>query len=73
MATRKKKTEVAETAVVEGSHLTVTYNNGYPEKLEWDWDALVREVREACASVELADTKTAVQTKAATRQKKAKA
>ena len=73
MATRKKKTEVAETAVFKGSHLTVTYNNGYPEKLEWDWDALVHEVREACASVELADTKTAAQTKAATRQKKAKA
>ena len=51
MATRKKKTEAAETTVVKGSHLTITYNNGYPEKLEWDWDALVKEVREACASV----------------------
>ena len=73
MATRKKKTEAAEITVVKGSHLTVTYNNGYPEKLEWDWDALVNEVREACASAELADMKPAVRAKAATRQKKTKA
>ena len=42
---------------VTGSHLTViTYSNGKTE-LEWDWDALVKEVREACASVELANMK----------------
>jgi hypothetical protein len=73
MATRKKKTEPAEITVVKGSHLTVTYNNGYPEKLEWDWDALVHEVREACAGAELASMKPAVRAKVATRQKKAKA
>ena len=36
-----------ETKVVKGSHLTITYNNGYPEKLEWDDEALMRDVREA--------------------------
>jgi hypothetical protein len=41
-----------ETKVVKGSHLTITYNNDYPEKLEWDDEALMRDVREALASVE---------------------
>jgi len=36
-----------ETEVVTGSHLTITYNNGYPEKLEWDDEALLRDVRDA--------------------------
>ena len=36
-----------ETNVVKGSHLTITYTNGYPEKLEWDDEALIRDVREA--------------------------
>ena len=50
MATRKK-IQLAEPTVVKGSHLTVTtFPNGRTE-LEWDWDALVKEVREACASV----------------------
>lgn len=68
MATKKKKSEsikldmpgtigsaklvFPETKVVKGSHLTITYNNGYPEKLEWDDKALMRDVREALASVE---------------------
>ena len=73
MATRKKKTDTAEISVIKGSHLTVTYVNGYPEKLEWDDEALMRDVREACASAELANMKPAVRAKAATRQKKAKA
>jgi len=81
MATRKKKTDTAEISVVKGSHLTVTYNNGYPEKLEWDWDALVSEVRNAClkaesnipATTDLETMKPNVKAKAATRQKKAKA
>ena len=67
MATRKKKTDsivldipgtigsaklvFPETKVVKGSHLTITYNNGYPEKLEWDDEALMRDVREALTSV----------------------
>ena len=67
MATRKKKTDsivldmpgtigsaklvFPETKVVKGSHLTITYNNDYPEKLEWDDEALMRDVREALTSV----------------------
>lgn len=34
-----------ETKVVKGSHLTITYTNDYPEKLEWDDEALLRDVR----------------------------
>ena len=68
MATKKKKTDsitlempgtigsaklvFPETKVVKGSHLTITYNNGYPEKLEWDDEALMHDVREALVSVE---------------------
>ena len=61
MATRKKKSEVimsadiaemTESKVVKGSHLTVTYNNGYPEKLEWDDEALLREVQAAILKAE---------------------
>ena len=61
MATRKKKSEIiisadiaemVESTVVKGSHLTViTYPDG-STKLEWDDDALTRDVREAIASVE---------------------
>jgi len=50
MATRKKKTE--EATVVKGSHLTVTtYPDGRTE-LEWDDEALMRDVQKAIASVE---------------------
>jgi len=68
MATKKKKLDsitlempgtiggakviLPETKVVKGSHLTITYNNGYPEKLEWDDEALLRDVREACLKAE---------------------
>ncbi len=68
MATRKKKTDsivldmpgtigsaklvFPEIKVVKGSHLTITYNNGYPEKLEWDDEALMRDVRMACLKAE---------------------
>lgn len=41
-----------ETKVVKGSHLTITYTNGYPEKLEWDDEALMRDVREALLKAE---------------------
>jgi len=52
MATKKKKAEVTEAVVVKGSHLTVTtYPDGRTE-LEWDDEALERDVREAIASVE---------------------
>jgi hypothetical protein len=47
----------------QGTHLTVkTFKDGRTE-LEWDWDTLVKEVREACASVELANMKPAVKAK----------
>jgi hypothetical protein len=67
MATRKKiqlqEVSSLPDSVKVGSHLTVsTYSDGRTE-LEWDWDALVKEVREACASVELANTKPAVRAK----------
>lgn len=61
MATRKKKVKpdlsgitemINEKKVVKGSHLTVTtYANGRTE-LEWDDEALARDVHEAIASVE---------------------
>ena len=41
-----------ETKVVKGSHLTITYTDGYPEKLEWDDEALMRDVREALLKAE---------------------
>ena len=46
---RTKKTE--DVKVVKGSHLTVTtYPDGRTE-LEWDHDALMRDVQAAIASV----------------------
>jgi hypothetical protein len=41
-----------ETKVVKGSHLTITYTNGYPEKLEWDDEALMRDIRNALLKAE---------------------
>lgn len=41
-----------ETKVVKGSHLTITYTNDYPEKLEWDDEALMHDVREALLKAE---------------------
>ena len=63
MATKKP-------TVVKGSHLTVTtYPDGRTE-LEWDDEALARDVREAIASVEFEHLKPAVKAKAKTRAKK---
>jgi len=67
MATRKKiqleEVSSLPDSVKVGSHLTVsTYSDGRTE-LEWDWDALVKEVREACASVELSNMKPTVKAK----------
>jgi hypothetical protein len=39
-----------------------THPDGRTE-LEWDWDRLVNEVREACASAELVTMKPAVKAK----------
>ena len=53
--TKKKNSitlEIPKTKVVKGSHLTITYTNGYPEKLEWDDEALMRDVREALLKAE---------------------
>ena len=41
-----------ETKIVKGSHLTITYTNGYPEKLEWDDEALMNDVRTALLTAE---------------------
>jgi hypothetical protein len=67
MATRKKiqleEVSSLPDSIQVGSHLTVsTYSDGRTE-LEWDWDALVKEVREACANAELANMKPAVKAK----------
>ena len=67
MATSKKKSVNVPSGgwpkIVQGTHLTVkTFEDGHTE-LVWDWDALVKEVREACASAELANTKPAVKVK----------
>ena len=52
----RKKIQLEEVnslpTIVKGSHLTVTtYPDGRTE-LEWDWDALVNEVRMACLKAE---------------------
>ena len=63
----RKKNQLAEVnslpTVTKGSHLTVTTFPDGRSELKWDWDALVNEVREACASVELANMKPAVKAK----------
>ena len=56
MATRKKK-EITESTVVKGNHLTVTTFPDGKTMLEWDDDALLKEVREALNSVEVPKAK----------------
>jgi hypothetical protein len=76
MATRKKKTEVVEVVlpkepvVVKGNHLTVTTFPDGSTKLEWDDVALLKEVKDAILSAELAAMKPAVRAKVSTRKKK---
>jgi len=66
MATRKKKT-IDPSGVVKGSHLTViTFSNGTTQ-LVWDDEALLRDVREAIASVETKAVK--AKTKRKTKEK----
>jgi hypothetical protein len=75
MATRKKKSDaVTDTSptVVKGSHLTVTTFSDGRTVLEWDDEALLREVREAIASAELDGLKPSVKAKVASRKKKEK-
>ena len=57
MATRKKKIESQEPTVVKGNHLTVTTFPDGKTVLEWDDEALIKEVREALESVEVPKTK----------------
>ena len=49
---RTKKVKVAGPSVVKGTHLTVITNEDGSTTLEWDDDQLLKEVREAIASVE---------------------
>lgn len=58
-----------ETKVVKGSHLTITYTNGYPEKLEWDDEALMSDVREALLKAE-SNVSTTTETKSKKRKTK---
>ena len=84
MATKKKSKMIESADIAEminvpsggwpmmnqGSHLTVkTFKDGRTE-LIWDDEALLRDVRAAILSVELADIKPAVKAKVTTRKKK---
>lgn len=51
MATRKKK-ETDPSGVVRGSHLTVTTFSDGTTKLDWDDEALLRDVRAAILKAE---------------------
>lgn len=64
------KAVAKESTVVKGSHLTVTTHPDGRTELVWDDDQLLKEVREAIASVELTNLKPAVRAKASTRKKK---
>jgi len=48
----KKKQDTTWPKVVKGSHLTVTTFEDGKVKLEWDDEQLLKDVREAIASVE---------------------
>jgi hypothetical protein len=67
--TKVFKPIVKEPTVVKGSHLTVTTFPDGRTSLEWDDEQLLKEVREAIASVELESNKPATK---APRKKKEK-
>lgn len=71
--TTKKTPNVASNGwpkIQQGTHLTVrTFEDGTTD-LIWDDEQLLKEVREAIASSELAQLKPNVRAKAATRKKK---
>jgi len=73
MATKKtKKKDIEEVTVTKGSHLTVTtYPDGRTE-LEWDDEALMRDVQTAISEYQASNMKPSVKAKAITRQAKAK-
>lgn len=64
MATRKTKLKYP--IVTKGTHLTVTKHEDGRVELEWDYDQLLKEVKEAIASVET----TAAKPKRKTKEKK---
>ena len=66
---RKKKT-IDPSGVVKGSHLTVTTFSDGRTVLEWDDEALQRDVSNAIKEYEMSQLKPAVRAKAATRKKK---
>lgn len=70
MVTRKKK-ETIEPTVMKGSHLTVTTFPDGKTVLEWDDEALMRDVREAIASVNV-EVKKAAPKKAKVEEPKTK-
>ena len=47
----RTKKAATEAVVTKGSHLTVTTHPDGKTELEWDWEALQRDVKEAIASV----------------------
>jgi hypothetical protein len=64
----KARIKSLQPIIVKGSHLTVsTWPNGRVE-LSWDWEELIRDVREAVAVIET----TPVKKKRAPKQKKIK-
>lgn len=69
-ATEDKLTEWPK--VVTGNHLTVTTHENGRTELEWDDDALLKEVKDAIEAYELSQLKPSVRAKAATRKKKEK-
>ena len=60
MAGRKKKTDTSSTepTVVKGSHLTVITDKDGKTTLKWDDEQLLKDVRQAIASVEKPAKKT---------------
>ena len=58
--------------VVKGNHLTVTTHPDGKVELEWDWEALVQEVREACSNAGKKPAKKKAAPKKATAVVKAK-
>jgi hypothetical protein len=71
---RKKKSQEADTepVVIKGSHLTVIKYPDGRTKLEWDDEALARDVREAIESYQTEKLKPAAKAKVTTRKTKVK-
>lgn len=66
-----KKTKVTEwPRVTKGTHLTVYEYEDGKTKLEWDYNQLLKEVKEAIQTYELSTLKPTVKAKAVTRKKK---